>query len=254
MRRTVAAAVIAAGLGVAGGARAHVAPSTDVNNRYVKLTLLGDRVRLAYTVYYGEVPGAAQRRTLDANHDGALAPAESDAAGQALGRQVAPAIEVTVDGKVVPTSWALVDVGLGTPDVRAGAFSVDLVAWYCLGGGATHAVVLRDRFALPHAGETEVRIEDGPGVRVASARLGDLRLPDLDARWEGPGGPIVREGLEVQFEAGPQAQRMDDGRCGGDGRTGDGDRWRWPVAVSVTAAVAAAAAVAVTRLRRRRAR
>ena len=39
-------------------ARAHVAPSVDDNNRYVWVTPLGDRVRIAYTVLFGEIPGA----------------------------------------------------------------------------------------------------------------------------------------------------------------------------------------------------
>src|SRR6476659_5617187 len=79
-------------------AAAHVAPSVDDNNRYLKLTPLGDRVRLAYTVFYGEVPGAAMRQQLDANRDGTIDDAESSAFGEKLAAEVAASIDVTVDG------------------------------------------------------------------------------------------------------------------------------------------------------------
>ena len=45
----------------------HVAPSVDDNNRYLKVTPLRGGARLAYTVFFGEIPGAAERRQLDAN-------------------------------------------------------------------------------------------------------------------------------------------------------------------------------------------
>ena len=34
---------------------AHVAPSVDDNNRYLKVTPLHDGIRLAYTVFFGEI-------------------------------------------------------------------------------------------------------------------------------------------------------------------------------------------------------
>jgi hypothetical protein len=240
MRRIVAG-VVCAGL-VAARAEAHVAPAVDVDNRYVKLTLLGDRVRLAYTVYFGQLPGAVQRRAMDTDQDGALSPAESDAFGQAIGARVREAIAVTVDGAAAATTWDLVDVGLGTPSVRAGAFSVDLVAWYCAPGGA-RTVALVDRYALPRPGETEVRIEAGPGVRVEKATLGALPLTDLgldgaDARWEGPGGPLAEGGLSVRFVAGPDAPRSNDGACR---RAVSGTPWIvWPAAGALLVAGAAA--------------
>src|SRR6266545_4571338 len=48
---------------------AHVAPSVDDNNRYVKVTPLADGFRLAYTVFFGEIPGAAERPSIDTNRD-----------------------------------------------------------------------------------------------------------------------------------------------------------------------------------------
>src|SRR2546421_4196466 len=107
----------------------HVAPSVDDNNRYLKLTPLGDRVRLAYTIFYGEVPGATERKALDANGDGQIDAAEAHAFGARIGGEVADALEVDVDGHAQPVHWDTVDVGLGTPVVAAGSLSVDLGAY-----------------------------------------------------------------------------------------------------------------------------
>src|SRR5439155_4694815 len=81
---------------VAARARAHVAPAVGDNNRYLKLTPLGDRVRLAYTVFYGEIPGAGLRGAIDVNHDGAIDDRESQAFGTRLAGEVAAALEITV--------------------------------------------------------------------------------------------------------------------------------------------------------------
>jgi hypothetical protein len=210
MRRLAAVIVIAS----AAVARAHVVPSLDDNNRYLKLTPLGDRVRLAYTVYLGEVPGAAARRELDRDHDGRISDDEAHAFGDKLAAQVKAGLAVTIDGAAVPVVWNQVDVGLGEPVTAAGSFSVDLIAWLCLpGGGASHTLVLKDTFAVPRPGETELRVEDTPGVHVDVARLGMIDLVDLDARWQGAGGPLAFDGFKLTFTPGAKAPVPKDGAC-----------------------------------------
>src|SRR5512132_3970712 len=93
-----AAGAVALALGSAP-ARAHVAPSAGDNNRYIKLTPLPDRVRLAYTIFYGETPGRELRARLDANRDGAIDDAESRAFGDRIARELAAALDVVVDGQ-----------------------------------------------------------------------------------------------------------------------------------------------------------
>ena len=48
-------------------ADAHVAPSVDDNNRYLKVTPSADRLRIAYTVFFGENQGRQMRAGLDTN-------------------------------------------------------------------------------------------------------------------------------------------------------------------------------------------
>lgn len=210
-------AVIAAGAAVRPAA-AHVAPSVGDNNRYLKLTPLGDRVRLAYTVFYGEVPGAELRRAIDANRDGTIDDAESQAFGRRIAAQIAAALEVTADGARRPVAWSQVVVGMGTPSTAAGTFSIDLVASICLAPPrGRHAVELRDRFELSRPGETEIRFEDSPGVAVDRARVGDDGDPGIDYKIIGP-TPVLAAagpagGIELVFTAGDKAVVGSDAAC-----------------------------------------
>jgi hypothetical protein len=192
----------------------HVAPSVDDNNRYVKVTPLGDGVRLAYTVFFGEIPGATERKQLDANHDGRIDDAERRRYGDKLAAEVLAALDVDLDGKSQKFTWQIVDVGLGSDAVAAGSFSVDLVTYLCGTPGTKHTIRLRDQFRIPRPGETEVKVEDSPGVTVTRARVGPADDPTHDYRFVGPGGPLSDDGLEVEWTAGPTSERVPNATCG----------------------------------------
>ncbi len=229
---------------------AHVAPSVDDNNRYLKLTPLGDRVRIAYTVFFGEIPGASERRGIDANRDGRIDDAEAHAFGERLAAQVAAAVEVDVDGARQPLRWTTIDVGMGTPDVAAGSFSVDLVAYPCLPTArGRHRLLLRDHMQLTQPGETEVKVEDSPGVTIDHARGGAADDPSYDYKFVGAGGPLSDEGLDLQFDAGPKAPVTADNVCAAAAK---GGRSALPWIVGGAAVVLGAAAGAILLMRRRR--
>ena len=199
---------------LARGAAGHVAPSVDDNNRYLKVTPEGDRIRLAYTVFFGEVPGASERRKIDTNHDGTIDEPEARAFGTGLAAQIAAAMEVEVDGKVEPIRWDVIDLGMGTPTVDAGAFSLDLVAYPCFRiARGHHRILVKDRFRVPRPGETEVHVEDSPGITIERARVGDADDPTHDYRFAGPGGPVSDDGLELEFTAGPKSSVTADATC-----------------------------------------
>jgi hypothetical protein len=237
----------------AGRAAAHIAPSVDDNNRYVKLTPAADRVRLSYTVLFGEVPGAQTRKTIDANHDGTISDDEASDFGAKIAAEVAPSLELTVDGKNQAVTWATVAVGMGSAETSAGTFSVDLVAWACLPAArGTHVILLRDRFRIPRPGETEIKVEDSPGVTIQHARVGTTNDPTHDYKFAGPGGPLADDGLDLEFTAGDKAPLTANGTCGA---TADGSK-RPPTRMIITLAagiafVLAMIAVIVTRRRRR---
>ncbi len=213
MKRIVLLHVVAAML-LVRTAQSHVAPSVDDNNRYLKLTPMSDRVRLAYTVFMGQVPGAAARRQLDSNRDGKIADAEAQTFGVKLGDEVRSSLELTVDGVTVPVTWSTVSVGMGSPDVNAGAFSIDLIAWICLPKpGAVHELTLRDGFIIARPGETEIKIEDSLGIAIDKAALAGVQNPEHDFRLAGPGGPLASDGLQLAFTIGPDAPGEADGTC-----------------------------------------
>ncbi len=235
----------------ASATRAHVAPSVDDNNRYLKLTPLGDRVRLAYTVFYGEVPGAGERQRIDTDHDGKLSPAEGKAFGDRIAAEVGPALDVEIDGSERRVTWASVDVGFGSDVTAAGAFSVDLVAYLCLPTArGSHVVTLRDRFRVPNPGETEARVEDSPGVTIEKTRVGPTSDVTNDYRFAGPGGPLEEIGLELHFTAGPRSTVTADGICIIEA-TPHGARWAFALGALALVAIAGAIVV-IARVKRRR--
>jgi hypothetical protein len=150
----------------------------------------------------------------------------------------------------VTTTWAATDVGLGMPVTAAGSFAVDLIAWYCLPATARHTLTVVDRHQVPRPGETEVIIEDSPGVRVDQARLGAQALPDLAAQWDGAGGPLADAGLSAVFETTTTAARPRDGVCSAPATAGRG----WLATASLVALAALVVTGAIGGLWRRSAR
>jgi len=252
MRRGLVLAIM---LGAAAAASAHVAPSVDDNNRYLKLTPLGDRVRLAYVIFYGELPGARLRPALDDDHDGAISDAEGRAFGQRLGAEIAAALDVSIDGARQRLVWSTVSVGLGAPRVAAGSFSVDLVANLCLPAArGRHELRLFDRFRLARPGELEVKIEDSPGVRIERVQVGDRSDPTGVYRFGGPGGALSDDGIALAFTAGEAALAPADGACQAAARPRRGPSVAVIAGAAVALGCAGAAAVALRRRRRHSAR
>lgn len=223
-RRLAAVAVLALLYG--GAASAHVAPSLDDNNRYLKLSLFADRVRLAYTIFFGEVPGLAMRRSIDADRDGQLGDAETDAFARKLADQVAGQLAVRLDGAPVAVRFSQVSFGSATRAVSGtaggGAFSVDLVATLCLppraagigdGGERAHRLELRDRFHLPRPGETEVHLEEGPGISIGLAAIGEHRAAERVFRFSGAVPALGEPGVQVELRVAPGTAAPRAGAC-----------------------------------------
>jgi hypothetical protein len=206
------AAVVAVTL-LTPSAGAHVAPSVDDNNRYLKVTPLRDGIRLAYTVFFGEIPGASERRSVDENRNGRIDEAEADRFATKLGAQVAASIDIEVDGVPHRVQWDLVTAGMGSEAVAAGAFSIDLVAFACAAGAGPHRVTLRDQFRIQRPGETELKVEDSPGVTIKRARIGPADDPTHNFRFAGPGGPLSDDGLDLEYAASEKTPTVPAGKC-----------------------------------------
>ena len=213
----------------AAPAAAHFAPSRDVNNRAIKITVLPDGVRVAYTVFFGERPGAGERRRMDADGNGTLDRDEAAAFGERLRREIAERVTVVVDG-TPGREWSVSDVGLGAAAVTGGAFSVDLLLRAPLGDAEPHTMRFEDRLALPTPGDTHLRVDESPGVSLVSA--------DKGAQLDFAAGeqPSVRIAFTVDPTLRPARRRSS---------------WL-PIGAGVLGGIAALTAALVLRQRRRR--
>jgi hypothetical protein len=181
-------------------ASAHVAPAVSENNRYLKISATGRRVRLAYTVYLGEVPGQMVRMKMDTNKDGSLSEAEYTPYGRELSREVAPNLSVSINGTPMKTAWEQVHVSLNDPQTSAGAFSVDMVAWYCLPGLAdSYDLVVRDTFVPESPGESEIRLDANSEANVDKTTFGNDAALKSRWQWTGAESALAKDGLTITF-------------------------------------------------------
>lgn len=183
-----------------GPALAHVGPSDTTNNRYYKLTPMSDRVRLAYTIFFGREPGQVMRQRMDVDRDGVLSPAEVSTYSQVIAKELIASVSFLQGGKETKLSWQDVDVGMGTMDVAGGPFSVDLIGTVCLDHrklDVEHQLVFRDRLRLPKPGETELSLAPAPGIQITKSVL-DGRTSRHSEKWQGGPGP-AQSGYEFAF-------------------------------------------------------
>lgn len=164
---------------------AHPSFSQNENNRYIKLTAMTDRVRLAYTILYGPLPAVLARRQADANGDQRIDAREGDAFAAGRAAAVTEQLRVEIDGAAVPVDFVDVIAGLDDGLVTTAPFAVDLVAYLPVAAGrqVAHKVTFDDRSELDRLGETELLIEEAADVRLVSSSRGSLQ-PTLETQFK----------------------------------------------------------------------
>jgi hypothetical protein len=101
-----------------------------------------------------------------------------------------------------------------------------MIAYVCLARArGRHELLLKDRYRVPKPGETEVRVEDGPGITVEHARIGGSDALANDFKFVGPGGPLSDDGLRVAFVASDAAALSNE--CDAAVEATSGDRIPW---------------------------
>ena len=214
-------ALVAGLLTAASPARAHqqFAPSTV--NRYGKLVLSqAHGLRLFYTLMVGEVPAFALRTQADRNHDGMLDRDEQAQLCTRLGAVLQDGLSLWIDDQPQRLIWDAPQCALSGSAAQASdavaalpiAMERSTSTAFSLPRGVSRIVRYDDRVAMPPVGEVELRIEDGPDLRLLATWQGSAppdsaaAPPPVGSAQDGQPSPIQRV-----FQAlGPPRSSMSD--------------------------------------------
>lgn len=170
-------------------ARAHqqFAPSTV--NRYGKLVVSqAHGLRLFYTLMVGEVPAFTLRTQADRNHDGTLDRDEQAQLCTRLGAALQDGLSLWIDDQPQRLIWDTPQCALSGSAAQASdavaalpiAMERSTSTAFPLPRGRARVVRYDDRVAMPPIGEVELRIEDGPDLRLLATWQGSAP-PDAAA-------------------------------------------------------------------------
>lgn len=173
--------VLLASVLLGGLADGHPQFALSTVNRYATVILNPSfGARILYTFMVGDVPAHSLRRQADKNGDGTLDEQEQAGLAQTLKSQL-PDLEVQLDGNKVPLTFVAPPLSLPDPRVSPLAFSFELSAPLPLSGdlkqGGERLLRVDDRINLPPIGDVELRVEEGPGIRVLASWIGTQPPP-----------------------------------------------------------------------------
>lgn len=149
-RAVVVAVVVLVGVALVGVPRAHAHLGHVILNaeRYLKLDIADDEVRVVVSLTLGASEGQRVLRAADTNQDGQVDRSEADRYLDEWGTGLATELPITVEGHPRAATWS---EGFLSPrgPVRAVPVTVELVAHVPLGGGVetirvTDRMVRRD--------------------------------------------------------------------------------------------------------------
>ena len=172
LRRCFTPAILLLTLCLKREASAHPLGLSSIN-RYAGVKLHARAIEVDYLLDYAEMPAWSEIESLDADHDGAVTPAERDGYVRALVARFLPTLDVRVDGARV----ALREVfhGVEAPPGQNGLstlrVAVELRAPLPDGVGERCTVRLRDPYLAERTGWRELAAEASPAARVVSSTV-----------------------------------------------------------------------------------
>ncbi len=162
---------------------------------------MADRVRIVYTIFFGREPGSSMRREMDTDRDGLLSAAELSAFSTSLETDVLQATRASLDGDAVKIRWQPLDLGMARTTTGGGAFSADLIGTVCLNrgdAGAEQSLLFFDSLVIPRPGESELRLDPAPGIRITKSRIAEREIGLNGYKWQGGAGPAAK-GYQLSF-------------------------------------------------------
>ncbi|HRI52789.1 MAG TPA: hypothetical protein PLW65_21655 [Pseudomonadota bacterium] len=205
---------LAAVLLPAGDLGAHPQFALSTVNRYGKVVLQGPRqTRVFYTLMVGDVPALPLRQQADRNGDGVLDEGEQAGLAAQLRERVVAGVHLYSGGAEVAIPWESTPLRLDSPAVAATAFACEVTATLpAAASGSVTELRYDDRVELPPPGEIELRVEEGPGMRVLSTQS-SVATPAtaggagsaLVFQWSGPPRSSVSDrSVSIRYEAATQ--------------------------------------------------
>jgi hypothetical protein len=170
VKKKTAALVLALVALAAPRAGAHPEVAPQLVNRYLSLIVLGDRLEYFVTLLYGPLPAADERRSMDADHDGKIGPAELERAIAAWKARAPELAKFGVDGQGLPLERATASVQLGADEgVGAAPLVVEIYGARPLSSG-TRELRVEPGWDPPRLGETELSLDLAPDWELVGSR------------------------------------------------------------------------------------
>lgn len=179
--RLAAALALLATLAVPSGAAAHPLGNFTVNV-YAGIHVSASEVRIDAVLDRAEIPTFQERLRLDADGDGELSDDEVLAAQQPECRDLASALDLSVDG--APAALELTATGLSFPPGAGGLSTMRLVCELAApmpASSAAATIEFVNRFQVERLGWREI-VVTGDGMTVASAADRPVRAASVSAR------------------------------------------------------------------------
>jgi len=152
---------------------------------------------------------------MDSNKDGNLSKKERKTFAQPWATSASEKISVRIDGEPINLQWKEIYIGVGTPKVYSTPFSVDFNAWLCIPTkNGNNKVWIQHKLHIPMPGETEVRIEESPGVHLNHSFVGNnVKKSQTEFKWLGKQAPLSENPLQIEFRVETNNREDDSTLC-----------------------------------------
>jgi ABC-type nickel/cobalt efflux system permease component RcnA len=150
-------------------------------NRYSRVELSGDAIRVRYVLDLAEIPSVQETRAADTDGDGSVSPAEWETYKQRKTAEILRQLDLTVDSQNVQLEP--MDVVVTQPLGQGDIHLVRLEAWFkaaqTVAPNVQHQATFRDRSEPARIGWREMVVHASPG-----ATLADSSAPNQDVSDE----------------------------------------------------------------------
>ncbi len=155
-----------------GTVESHPNHGPSLGERYFKLDVRDDRVRVVYGLTYAARHGGRVRGDADANGDGHLDESEAQSFGEGYRSKLSTSVSLRVDGQPEQLSWSTPFLGQVIGPLGPGIVAIEMTSEIELTPGA-HTLVLDDRAEFTGIFRTTAMTSIAPEVELTKAGRGE---------------------------------------------------------------------------------